>query len=86
MALTAMGVGVVIVPLYAVLQDRTDRRERSRTMAATNIVNSGFMAVGSLVAAGLIGAGLSSAQVLLITGLANLLFIPTVLKLQNSLG
>ncbi len=85
MVLIAMGAGVVIVPLYAVLQDRTDRQERSRTMAATNIVNSGFMAVGSLVAAALIGFGVSSPQVLLITGVANLLFVHVVRQLQKSL-
>lgn len=81
----AMGAGMVIVPLYAVLQDRTDRSERSRTMAATNIVNSGYMAVGSLAAAALIGFGLTSPQVLLITGLGNLVFIPVVGRLQKSL-
>lgn len=85
MIFIAMGAGIVIVPLYAVLQDRTDRQERSRTMAATNIVNSGFMAIGSLVAAALIGFGISSPQVLLITGVANLLFMPIVSRLQKSL-
>ena len=83
--LISMGAGVVIVPLYAILQDRTDRSTRSRTMAATNIVNSGFMAGGSLLAAALIGFGISSAQVLLIAGIANLLFVPLVKRLQASL-
>lgn len=81
----AMGAGIVIVPLYAILQDRTNRQERSRTMAAANIVNSGFMAVGSLVAAALIGAGVSSPQVLLITGVANLIIIPIISRLQRDL-
>ena len=83
--LVAMGAGLVIVPLYAILQDRTERANRSRTMAATNIVNSGFMAGGSLVAAALIGFGVSSPQVLLIAGIANLLFVPVVKRLQASL-
>jgi len=81
----AVGAGIVIVPLYAILQDKTDRQERSRTMAATNIVNSGFMAIGSLVAAAMIGAGVSSPQVLLITGIANLIFIPVIGRLQRDL-
>lgn len=81
----AIGAGIVIVPLYAILQDRTDRQERSRTMAAANIVNSGFMAVGSLLAAAMIGAGVSSPQVLLITGVANLVFIPIISRLQRDL-
>lgn len=81
----AVGAGIVIVPLYAILQDKTDRQERSRTMAATNIVNSGFMAIGSLMAAAMIGAGVSSPQVLLITGIANLIFIPVIGRLQRDL-
>ncbi len=85
MICVAVGAGIIIVPLYAILQDRTDRQERSRTMAATNIVNSGFMAVGSLLAAALIGAGISSPQVLLITGIANLVFIPVIRRLQLDL-
>jgi len=85
MICVAVGAGIIIVPLYAILQDRTDRQNRSRTMAATNIVNSGFMAVGSLLAAALIGAGISSPQVLLITGVANLIFIPIVKRLQRDL-
>lgn len=85
MLLVAMAAGVVIVPLYAVLQDKSPPAERSRTMAATNIVNSGFMAVGSLAAAALIGQGLSSAQILLLTGLLNLAFIPVARRLENNL-
>lgn len=85
LVMIAMGAGIVIVPLYAVLQDRTDRAERSRTMAATNIVNSGFMAVGSLTAAAMIGFGLTSPQVLMITGVANLLFVPVAGRLHKSL-
>lgn len=82
MLLIAMAAGVVIVPLYAVLQDKSPVEQRSRTMAATNIVNSGFMAVGSLVAAALIGQGLTSAQILLLTGLLNLAFIPLARRLE----
>lgn len=82
MLLIAMAAGVVIVPLYAVLQDQSPPAERSRTMAVTNIINSGFMAVGSLVAAALIGVGLTSAQILLLTGLANLLFVRVSNRLE----
>lgn len=81
----AIAAGIVIVPLYAVLQDRSERTERSRVMAATNIVNSGFMAGGSLIAAALIGFGISSPQVLLLTGVANLLFLPVFKRLKTTL-
>lgn len=84
--LISMGAGMVIVPLYAILQDRTERAERSRTIAATNVVNSGFMAGGSLLAAALIGFGFSSPQVLLLTGFANLLFVPVMMRLHGDLS
>lgn len=83
--LIAMAAGVVIVPLYAILQDRIDRTKRSRTIAANNVINSGFMAGGSLVAAALIGFGLTSPQVLLVFGIANLLFVPVMKHLHREL-
>lgn len=86
LVLISMGAGMVIVPLYAILQDRTARAERSRTIAATNVVNSGFMAGGSLLAAALIGFGFSSPQVLLLTGFANLLFVPVMKRLHGDLS
>ncbi|WP_262693826.1 MFS transporter [Kordiimonas aquimaris] len=85
LTIIAMSAGMVIVPLYAVLQHHTQREKRSRIMAATNIVNSAFMAGGSLIAAALIGFGLSSPDILLIVGLANLGFLPGVRSLHKSL-
>lgn len=85
LTLIAMSAGMVIVPLYAVLQHHTEREKRSRIMAATNIVNSAFMAVGSLIAAGLIGFGLSSPDILLIVGFGNLAFLSSVQSLHKSL-
>lgn len=85
MVVIAMSAGVVIVPLYAILQHHTVRDERSRIMAATNIVNSAFMAGGSLIAAALIGFGLSSPDILLIVGIGNLVFIKLVKSLHNAL-
>lgn len=85
LGLVAVAAGVVIVPLYAILQDHTDRAQRSRIMAATNIVNSGFMAGGSLVAAALVGFGITSPMILLIAGVVNMLIIGTTRKLEADL-
>ncbi|WP_417449856.1 MFS transporter [Kordiimonas sp.] len=81
----AISAGMVIVPFYAILQDRSARSERSRMIAANNIVNSGFMAGGTIVAAGLIVAGLTSSHVLLIYAVANLLILPVASKLMARL-
>ncbi len=83
--LTAMLAGLIIVPMYAILQDKAKPQERSRMIAANNIVNSGFMAGGSIIASLIIAFGFSTIEVLFILGLANLLIIPSVDKLHKTL-
>jgi 1-acyl-sn-glycerol-3-phosphate acyltransferase len=51
--------GFFIVPLYALIQLRSAPEQRARIIAANNILNSLFMVVGSLAAAGLLADGLS---------------------------
>ncbi len=41
--------GLFIVPLYTLLQERSESQSRSRVIAATNIMNALFMVVASLV-------------------------------------
>ena len=59
--LTLLGVfgGFFIVPLYALVQTRSEVSHRARIIAANNIVNALFMVVGALAAAALLEAGLS---------------------------
>ena len=42
--------GMFVVPLYAFLTTTVDKSQTARTVAANNIVNSGAMVVGSLLA------------------------------------
>jgi MFS family permease len=49
----AVAGGMFVVPLYAFLTTFVDKSETARTIAANNIVNSGAMVAGSLVAIGL---------------------------------
>jgi hypothetical protein len=51
--------GFFIVPLYALLQTRSEVSHRARIIAANNIVNALFMVAGALGASALLGAGLS---------------------------
>ena len=53
----AVAGGMFVVPLYAFLTTFVDKSQTSRTIAANNIVNSGAMVIGSLLATGLSAAG-----------------------------
>jgi len=62
--------GMFVVPLYAFLTTTVPKTETSRTVAANNIVNSGAMVIGSLVAIGLKLAGVGpTAQLLLVAAM-----------------
>ena len=66
--------GFYIVPLYAMIQERSDPEHVSRVIAANNIINSFFMVVAGLCAMLLLGNGVSIPGLILITGLMNLAF------------
>ncbi|MEE8524570.1 MAG: MFS transporter [Thermoanaerobaculia bacterium] len=63
--------GLFIVPLYAMVQQRTRREVMSRVIGANSILNAVFMVVAAVLAAAGLAAGLSTPQLLLITGILN---------------
>ena len=63
----AVSGGMFVVPLYAFLTTRAAPEHAARTIAANNIVNSGAMVVGSLVAMGLSYAGIAITEQLLLS-------------------
>lgn len=63
--------GFYIVPLYALVQNRSAPSHRSRIIAANNILNAAFMVVAAATGAGLLAAGVSVPQLLLITAVLN---------------
>jgi 1-acyl-sn-glycerol-3-phosphate acyltransferase len=63
--------GFYIVPLYALIQSRSDPLHRSRIIAANNILNAVFMVCAALIAIGLFQAGLTIPQLILVTALFN---------------
>ncbi|MEG5265629.1 MFS transporter [Pseudomonas sp. JDS28PS106] len=64
--------GFYIVPLYALIQSRTAEKERSRVIAANNILNALFMVVSALVSILLLSiAGLSIPELFLAVSLMN---------------
>jgi hypothetical protein len=59
--------GMFVVPLYAFLTTTVSKTETARTVAANNIVNSGAMVIGSLLAFGLSSVGIGpTGQLLLV--------------------
>ena len=68
--LTLLGVavtgGMFVVPLYAFLTTTVQRDQTARTVAANNVVNSGAMVIGSVVALVMFWAGVSPENLLLL--------------------
>ena len=63
--------GFYCVPLYTLMQTRSDASHRSRIIAANNIMNAAFMVVAALLAIALLTFGVTVPQILLITAIAN---------------
>ena len=63
--------GFYIVPLYALIQIRSEPSHRSRIIAGNNILNALFMVAAAGIAIGLFAAGLTIPQLLLATALLN---------------
>jgi 1-acyl-sn-glycerol-3-phosphate acyltransferase len=65
--------GFYTVPLYALIQSRSQPSHRSRIIAANNILNALFIVVSALVAIALLRAGVSVPELFLIVGVLNAL-------------
>ncbi|MBN3811966.1 MFS transporter [Paraburkholderia sp. Ac-20347] len=70
--LLAMFGGFYSVPLYALIQSRSEPSHRARIIAANNILNSLFMIVSALMAMGLTAAGVGIPGIFLTTALLNI--------------
>ena len=71
--LVAIGMfgGFYIVPLYALIQERSAPTHRSRIIAANNILNALFIVAAAILAIALLRAGLTIPDLFLVTGLMN---------------
>lgn len=77
-AIFAVGGGLFVVPSFAAVQAWSAPPERARVIAAGNILQAGFMVVGSLFVALLQAAGLSIAWIffgLAVASFASVLFV-----------
>jgi 1-acyl-sn-glycerol-3-phosphate acyltransferase len=71
LALLSLFAGLYSVPMYALIQLRSQPTHRARIIAANNILNALFMIASSVMAGALLGAHFSIPQIFLFTGLAN---------------
>lgn len=69
--LIAVFSGMFVVPLNAIIQHNTPETIRSRVMAGSAILNSGFVVASSVVSAALLLLGFTVPQLFLIVALAN---------------
>ena len=67
--------GFYTVPLYALLQTRSEPSHRSRIIAANNILNALYIVASAGVAIGLLAAGISIPGLFLVVGLLNALVV-----------
>ena len=78
----ALSVGFYSVPMYALIQLRSQPSDRARIIAANNILNALFMIVSALGARAMLGAGFSVPEVFLATALLNVLVGADVFLLE----
>jgi len=71
LGLLALFAGIYSVPMYALIQLRSQPSHRARIIAANNILNALFMIVSALGVGLLLSLGLSIPQVFLVVGLLN---------------
>ncbi|WP_280757838.1 MFS transporter [Polaromonas sp. CG_23.6] len=73
LTLLSLFAGLYSVPMYALIQLRSQPTHRARIIAANNILNALFMIVSAVLAGALLKANFSIPQIFLFTGLANAL-------------
>jgi acyl-[acyl-carrier-protein]-phospholipid O-acyltransferase/long-chain-fatty-acid--[acyl-carrier-protein] ligase len=68
----AVCAGIYIVPLYAIMQHRSDDHYLARIIAANNVMNALFMVLASIGALALFSLNFTVTQILLTVGLVNI--------------
>jgi 1-acyl-sn-glycerol-3-phosphate acyltransferase len=71
LGLMSLFAGIYSVPMYALIQMRSQPTHRARIVAANNILNALFMIASAVAAGALLKAGLTLPWIFLATGVAN---------------
>ena len=80
----AVAGGMFVVPLYAFLTTTVPKSETARTIAANNIVNSGFMVAATLILTVAVQLGVTVADSLLIVAVASVIAAGLAWKLHRA--
>src|SRR5205085_6489882 len=64
--------GIFVVPLYAIIQRRSEEATRARVIAAMNVMNALYITAAAAVTALLLAAGLHTPDLYLVLGVMNL--------------
>jgi len=75
--------GIYIVPLYAIMQYRSDNQYLSRIIAANNVMNALFMVASSFVIIALIKINLTLLQIFLTLAIFNIFVFCFIRKIVN---
>lgn len=68
----ALASGLYVVPLYAILQSRSDADKRSRVIAGLNILDAAFMVAAALIGVAVLASGVSVTALLAWAGALSL--------------
>src|SRR5215471_575224 len=79
-AIAACG-GLFIVPLYTIMQARSDESHRSRVVAANNILNAVYIVIAGVISALMLAAGATVPEVFLTVGVVNAIAAVIVMRL-----
>lgn len=75
--------GLYMVPLYALVQRRSNPCHRSRIIAANNIINAFFMVISAVLMILLINSGTEIPEIFLIVAVLNLLVMIIIFKSES---
>jgi acyl-[acyl-carrier-protein]-phospholipid O-acyltransferase/long-chain-fatty-acid--[acyl-carrier-protein] ligase len=82
--LLSVSAGIYIVPLYAIMQHKSDPSYRARIVAANNIMNALFMVSSAILIIALLTLSFSIPQIFLTIALANLILALYIFKLSRT--
>ena len=73
--------GIFIVPLYAIMQSRSDENERSRVIAGNNILNALFILVGAFAASAMLALNFPEPDIFLALAISHFIVAIYICKL-----
>ena len=75
--------GLYMVPLYALVQQKSNPRHRSRIIAANNIINAFFMVFSAVLMIMLIAAGIDIPDIFMIVAIMNLFMMMMIFSKER---